>query len=199
MKMGAEDRKKLIAAASFGVLAIGYLIYTLVGSGGSSDSAPPAPAPSVATANAQSAAARPNPRALPSQLDPALHPEGMILTESLVYSGIGRNIFLAAGTAPAGTAAVKIPRPLAPARYVPPVPVNNLPVPPAPIDLRFFGTATGRDGKRQAFFLRGDDVFLASTGDVLNRRYRVGAISLNSVEVTDLTDNNTQRLPMSTQ
>ena len=35
MKIGAEDRKKLIAAGSFGVLAIGYLVYTLVGTGGS--------------------------------------------------------------------------------------------------------------------------------------------------------------------
>ncbi len=78
-------------------------------------------------------------------------------------------------------------------------PVNQGPPPLPPIDLRFFGTATKGDGSRQAFFLKGDDVFLASAGDVVSRRYKVGAIGATSVEVTDLTNNNTQRLPLTSQ
>ena len=122
----------------------------------------------------------------------------MLLTESLVYTGSGRNIFLPPGAvADVASAAPKIPVPIASPRFV--APVNTGPAPPPPIDLRFFGTATRRDGVRQAFLLHGDDVFVASTGDVVSRRYRVGAISLTSVEVTDLTNSNTQHLTMSPQ
>ncbi len=199
MKIGAEDRKKLIAAGSFGVLAIGYLIYTFVGSsgGGSEPASPAAPASSVNVPAVN--ANRTVTRSTSSRLDPELHPEGMVLTESLVYSGGGRNIFQSVSAA-AASAPVKIPKAIASARYQPPAAVvNNLPPPAPPIELRFFGTAMRQDGKRQAFFLRGDDVLLASQGDVVSRRYRVGAVSANSVEVTDLTNNNTQRIPMSSQ
>ena len=40
MKVGSEDRNKLIAAGSFGVLAVGYLLYTLLGTGSSFMGAP---------------------------------------------------------------------------------------------------------------------------------------------------------------
>ena len=198
MKIGTEDRTKLILAGSFGVLAVGYLVYTLAGTGGSSD-ATPAPVvtttrPAVTTSVAPSATVRP----VPSRLDPALHPEGMLLTESLVYSGSGRNIFLAPGAQVEMAAATRIPAPIATARYVPPV-INTGPAPPPPIDLRFFGTATQRDGKRRAFLLRGEDVFVASPGDIVSRRYRIDTVTLTTVEVTDLTNNNTQRLSMSPQ
>jgi hypothetical protein len=194
MTAGTEDRKKLIAAGTFGVLAVAYLIYTLVGTGGSSDA--PTPAAPVVTASAPAATA--TARVTPSKLDPTLHPEGMLLTESLVYDGKGRNIFAPPGATPA-TDGPKIPTPAATARYVPPAPVNMGPPPPPPIDLRFFGTATRRDGKRQAFLLRGEDVFVAGPGDIVSRRYRVDEVNANTVTVTDLTSNNTQRLPMSAQ
>lgn len=197
MKAGTEDRRKLIAAGSFGVLAVGYLIYTLVGSGGSSDT--PAPAPvTVVTTSRPAAAPITQTRSAPSRLDPTLHPEGMLLTESLVYSGSGRNIFLPADAVSAAPV-IKIPTPLATARYVPPTTGPVGPPPPPPIDLRFFGTSTSRDGKRQAFLLRGEDVFIASTGDIVNRRYRVGIVTLTGVELTDLSNNNTQHLSMSPQ
>ncbi|MGI4756313.1 MAG: hypothetical protein ACRYGF_05620 [Janthinobacterium lividum] len=201
MKMGTEDRKKLIAAGSFGVLALGYLVYTLVGSGASSDA--PAPAPVTVVTTSRPAASSTNQstatRSNASKLDPTLHPEGMLLTESLVYSGSGRNIFLPAGAVDASAVAVKIPVPLASARFVPATTAPTGPAPLPPIDLRFFGTSTSRDGKRQAFLLRGEDVFIAAPGDIVNRRYRVGAITLTGVEVTDLSNGNSQHLSMSPQ
>ncbi len=198
MKVGSEDRNKLIAAGSFGVLAVGYLLYTLFGGGSTSDAPPAAPVvTTIRTPSVNRPVAAPVP-SQPSRLDPTLHPEGMLLAESLVYSGSGRNIFLAPGAAQQ-QAAVKIPKPIASPRFVPPTSANTGPPPLPPIELRFFGTATRADGKRQAFFLRGDDVLIASQGDVVGRRYRVGAIATSSVEVTDLTNNNTQRLPMSAQ
>ena len=203
MKVGTEDRKKLIAAGAFGVLALGYVVYTFVGSGSSSDAPPPA-APAITTSapaatNTVSPAATATARITPSKLDPTLHSEGMLLSESLVYAGRGRNIFAAPGTQATVAVAPKIPVPVATARYVPPAPVNTGPPPPPPIDLRFFGTATRRDGKRQAFLLHGEDVFVAGPGDIVSRRYRIDEVSATTVTVTDLTNNNQQRLPMSSQ
>ncbi len=194
MKIGSEDRKKLIVAGTLGAVALGTVLYNY---GGSSDSTPTPPAAAPVTTAAR---ATPNPIARVSRTatDPSLHPEGMERTEQLLYTGAGRNIF-AANSVP--LAPVSIPKPIVGPRTQPVYqpPVNNGPPPPPPIDLRFFGTATRADGSRQAFFVRGDDVFLASAGDVVSRRYKIGVIGANSVDVTDLTNNNTQRLPLTSQ
>jgi hypothetical protein len=195
MKVGSEDKKKLIAASAFGVIAIASFIYNFAGS---SSDAPPAPPPAavVTTANAPSPAALKTARVTPSKLDPTLHPEGMLLTESLLYGGKGRNIFAPPGTVTETAKLAEIPKPIAPARYVPPTPVNMGPPPPPPINLRYFGTATRGDGTRQAFLLQGEDVFVAGKGDIVSRRYKIGEVSARDVEVTDMTNNNTQRLPL---
>jgi len=81
----------------------------------------------------------------------------------------------------------------------PVVPVDTPPPgppPPPPIDLKFFGTATSADGHRQAFLLKGEDVFLASDGDIVQRRYKIVTISANWVLVEDLANNNQQTLPL---
>jgi hypothetical protein len=70
------------------------------------------------------------------------------------------------------------------------------PPPPPPIDLQFFGTETNATGKRRAFLLHGDDVFLAQDGDIVQRRYRILTVLANSVQVEDLTNNNRQTLPL---
>jgi hypothetical protein len=62
--------------------------------------------------------------------------------------------------------------------------------------LKFFGTATGANGTRRAFLLHGDDVFLASDGDIVQRRYKVVTVSVNSIVVEDLANNNRQTLPL---
>jgi hypothetical protein len=137
-------------------------------------------------------------------LDPTLHMEAMLVTESLEYSGSGRNIF-SANSAPAP---VVIQKPLASARItalapaVVPCPPNcpppPPPPPPPPIDLKFFGLVASSNGTRQAFLLHDDSVFLASVGDVVLRRYRVVSIEAKSIQVEDMQYKNTQTLPLLT-
>ena len=48
----------------------------------------------------------------------------------------------------------------------------------------------------QAFLLKGEDVFLASDGDIVQRRYKIVTVSANAVLVEDLANNNRQSLPL---
>lgn len=216
MKIGAQDKDKIIR---YGVIGGGLLVVAIYGyfQLRTPDAPPPVVAPvvtttaSIKTGSSTASAAPSSPGAVPksaqpasatkvattaAQYDPTLHMEPMLMAESLVYSGTGRNIF-SASSAPVE---IKIDKPIAPVRttgvvlpvYTPP----PGPPPPPPIDLKFFGTATKADGTRQAFLLHGEDVFLASTGNIVQRRYKIGAISASSVEVEDLTNNNKQNLPL---
>ena len=76
----------------------------------------------------------------------------------------------------------------------PPEPVKP---PPPPIPLRFYGyTTQARQGAKRAFFLDGDDILVASEGDVVKKRYRVVRIGVNSVLVEDLEFKHQQSLPL---
>ncbi|GGA66072.1 hypothetical protein GCM10011507_17110 [Edaphobacter acidisoli] len=195
MNITPDTQKKAALIAVFVLLMAGVLYYNL-----RDDSAPaPSAAPVVTTtgtggsAGATNGAAK-NVGTTAAQLDPTLRMGPMLRTESLVYSGSGRNIFSAA------SAPVDIPKPIAPARPKGPVvPVYTPPVgppPPPPIDLKFFGTETSAGGQKRAFLLKGEDVYLASAGDIVARRYKVDSIGANGIVVEDLTDNNKQTLPL---
>src|SRR6201999_4657151 len=94
---------------------------------------------------------------------------------------------------------VDIPKEKFPPRPMPPPTTTQQPIgppPPPPINLKFFGTATRANGSRQAFLLQGDDVFMASPGEIVARKYKIVSIANNSIQVEDLTNNNTQTLPL---
>jgi hypothetical protein len=195
MKRGTEDKKKLGILAVVGVLALGAAFY-MYSELSTPDVAPPVAATvvTVPTAVQTMSGVAKNVGTSATHLDPTLHMKPMLVTEALVYSGSGRNIFSVS------SAPVEIPKAIASARPKGPIaPAFTGPVgppPPPPIDLKFFGTATSADGVRRAFLLHGEDVFLASPGDIVQRRYQVGAISANSIVVKDMTNDNTQTLPL---
>jgi hypothetical protein len=194
MKIGTEDKKKLTILAVVGTVGLGcaFYIYNAL-------STPDVPAPAAAPVATAPVVSKSRPQAVASgqapltQLDPTLKMGPMLVTEALVYSGGGRNIFSATSVP------VAIPQAIAPARpkLVAPVYVAPAgPPPPPPIDLKFFGTATSKNGARQAFLLHGEDVFVASAGDVVQRRYRIVTVNANSIVVEDMTNNNRQTLPL---
>ncbi len=209
MKLGTEDRKRLIQASIAVPLALIGLIYLYVQLFGGSTPPPSPPPPSTtvsSTANnrastgpkttvagAKNAAAR-RLTGSSAALDPTLHPEVMAAAESLVYTGNGRNIFSASA------APVVIEKPIASARpgARSATPAVYTPPPPPPIDLKFFGTAT-YGGQRKAFLLHGDDIFIAGPGEIVDRRYRIVNILLNSIEVEDMPNNDKQSLPLAAQ
>lgn len=202
MNLGTGNRRQTITALTLGVFALGacfYIYEELFATGGSNPSPAPSPAVSSAPSRAGSTSGQHAARAVATTgaLDPTLHTQAMLVSEAVAYSGIGRNIF-SAQSAPPPVAA--IPKPIAPARPVPPplpCPPNcPPPPPPPPIDLKFFGVELGAKGSRQACLLHGEDVYIASAGDVVMRRYKVLSVDAKSIQVQDMQTNNTQVLPL---
>lgn len=71
------------------------------------------------------------------------------------------------------------------------------PPPPPAITLKYYGyTAQRADGHKRAFFLDGDDIFVAAEGELIKKRYKVVRIGVASVEVEDTQFNHTQMLPL---
>jgi hypothetical protein len=220
MKQGTENRKKTIIAGALGMVALicVYFIYNQLFGGDTPAGPPPPPvitsAPSAAGSNASSGGSSGygTKQSLPggsapgvgavklastsASLDPTLDESAMLRTESLVYSGLGRNIFSATYTPPPPPIVKpKFPvRPVAAVVIAPPVPTG--PPPPPPINLKFFGTAKRAGGPLEAFLLSGEDVYMAAEGDIVARKYKIGKIVENGVYVTDLQYNNTQLLPV---
>jgi hypothetical protein len=108
----------------------------------------------------------------------------LLATESSHYEGSGRDIF---------RVLVEIP----PAR-TPPEREEQRPDPPKvfslpPIPLKFFGF-TRMHGTRRIFLSKDEDVFIASEGDIVDRRYRIVRIAPSSVEVEDMLNSHRGRI-----
>jgi hypothetical protein len=198
LKLGVQEKKwKIYAASGLGVVALILVVKTVTDSFGGG--APPPPPPIIVQAPVRPSRSSKAPHEATKlastavNLDPTLHPELMAQAESLEYTGNGRNIFSLTSMP------VDIPKPIKSARNTAPPVVPTGPPPPAPpppIDLKFFGYSARQSGVRRAFLLKGDDVFIASEGDVVDHRYRVVKIAPMSVQVEDIPYANTQSLPL---
>jgi hypothetical protein len=206
LRLGTENKRQVyLVIALFAAIAVigGYELYGAFAGPSRPSTAIPvqtAPFSSHPAARASSAPTGLNAQGGDAQkltnagLDPTLHLDTLAQTEDVVYAGTGRNIFSA------DSAPVHIddpaagPRPNQPTGVMASVP-SGPPSPPA-IDLKYFGYSEGKDKSLVAFFIHGEDIFVARTGEIVDHRYKVGAILPLSVEVTDLGYNNTQTLPM---
>jgi len=141
---------------------------------------------------------RPEDRPNYATIDPTLRNDLLAKVQSVKLEGGSRSLFqfstapVKTGDAPT-TVTVQArmydhPRPLPPP--VPPPP----PPPPPPITLKFFGFSKARaDGPKRAFFMDGEDIYIAAEGELVKKRYRVVRIDANSVVMEDTEHKNNRQ------
>lgn len=201
MKVGAENTKKTALAVGLFVVAL-FLFIRMFSSGepAATASAPAATAVPAAPGGKRTTVrrtTRPAQKAtgpVTPSLDPRLHLNELKATENTEYTGNGRNIFLAQAND------IVIPKPLdngmkQAKNTPPPPPPVYTPPPPPPIELKFFGFATSQ-GVKKVFLSKDGDVFVASEGDIVSRRYKIVKINANNIEVLDVLNNNRQTIPL---
>jgi hypothetical protein len=203
VKIGAENRTKVIAAGVLGLLAV-VLLATQFGGWFSGDSSSAAAPVSTSSSDFDKPAARTprnsarskNPNAKPRQdaarsLDPTLRLDLLKYSEDTKYEGTGRNIFKQFVDIPKPIVTpVKTPQQEEAQKGPPPPP------PPPPSNLKFYGFATPQGGIKRIFLTKNEDVFIAKEGDIVDRRYKVVRISPNSVEILDVLSNNRENIPL---
>jgi hypothetical protein len=189
VKLGIENRKQTIWAAALGVVALLIIGYWFIPSSSTiastaSGTTEPVALPSSAARPARHGSGSAAKKAPPPQsLDPTLNLQQLALTEQIKYEGLGRNIFVS-------QAEVVIPVPQAPGAtdnkknpagwQIPAVPA--LP----PIPLKFFGFSNQPGEPKKVFLSKGDDVWIAGEGEIVDRRYKVVRIAPTSVDIQDV-------------
>lgn len=193
MRLGTENKRQvyLVVALFALVLAIGgFELYQTL-SGPAAPARPAAAQLNRGSANSQTGGQEAQKISF-ANIDPVLHLGELAESESVDYKGTGRNIFSAESAPP------PIPKAIAPARpnqasvTLPPAPPQ-----PPPIDLKYFGYSESADRQPEAYFLHGEDVFMAKTGQIVDHRYKVVSVRPASADVTDLSYNHTQTLTIS--
>ncbi len=202
MKVGTENRTKLIAAGALGVVAIALIATQFGGWFGGNSSSAAAPVTTASNDFGKEVPRAPrNPtrtrrgangkqQSTARNLDPTLRLALLKASEDTKYEGTGRNIFRVFVEPPPRV--VKNPvldqHPVAQAPPPPP--------PPPPSNLKFYGFATPQGGLKRIFLIKDQDVFVAKEGDIVDRRYKVVRISPNAVEILDVLSNNRENIPL---
>lgn len=189
MELGTKNRKEVIALAVLGVIGLITTSRWLLFSSSPAQVA----APQIASANPAKPALRRTASgkfvtATEPRLDPTLDLDLLRQNEQIKYAGNARNIFVA-GSLPI-EAVRKNPATDHPGPVIPVTP------PPPPINLKFFGFASRPGEPKKIFLSQGEDIFIASEGDIVNRRYRVLHISPAAVDIEDVLNNNKQSIPL---
>jgi hypothetical protein len=136
---------------------------------------------------------RPEDRANSATVDPTLRLDLLAKVQAVEPEGGSRSLFqFSAAPPPPADGKVTQVAAIHPTRVVygpkpPPPPTPKPPEPPPPpITLKFYGYSAPRaDGQKRAFFLDGDDIFVAAEGEMIKKRYRVVQIGVNSVVMED--------------
>jgi hypothetical protein len=134
-------------------------------------------------------------------MDATLRLDLLAKLQNVRLQGGNRSLFeFSAAPLPKTPEGKVIPRPLVQTVQLPPQPKppgpDVKPVAP-PIPLKFYGYATAsRQGGKRAFFLDGDQILVATEGEVLKKRYRVVRVGVNSVVMEDTQFKAEQTLPL---
>lgn len=218
MKLGAEPKKVAILLALLAVLA--YVSYTNFSQSSPTPSPVRAPArrasataPAAARTEAPAAVAAGRPvlrefrpslkpdrreaRPDPATIDPTLRLDLLARVKTVTLAGGARNLFQFGPAPVPRQPEPKIvpriePRPAQEAK-----PAEPAKPPPPPIPLKFYGYASpARAGERRGFFLNGEDIFVAGEGEIIQQRYKVVRIGVNSAVVEDVEHRHQQTLTL---
>jgi hypothetical protein len=193
VKLGLGNRKELIVAGVLGATLLLVLVYQFFPTSSTNASTGTiAPQPiavlprPAAHQHSSSGATAGKKEKVAQSLDPTLRLQELAVIEQIKYEGSGRNIFV--------SEAEVIPTPLK--NGTTDGKGNNpqnqdtwkLPPPPAatPIPLKFFGFANQPGEPKRIFLSKGEDVFIAGEGEIIDRRYKVLRISPSSVDIQDV-------------
>jgi hypothetical protein len=123
--------------------------------------------------------------------NPALHLDRIERLRKLEYHPTGRNIFTS-----------QLPPPPAPKVEEPPKPVGPPPPPPDPplvLPFKFYGYSSDpQSGKRRGFFTNGEEVFIASEGELVMGRFRVISIGNTVAEIEEVGTSKRAKLTLDT-
>ena len=217
MKVGAEPKKIAILVILL-VVAVGMFIYNSQNSGGETSSTVQTHAPATTTPPASAMAHSRNrtqrrtniardrgvlriqpvdPRN--GDVDPTLRLDLLARLQSVQPMEGGRSLF---EMGPAATAASAKPLPAVKIIPKPLTPVGIHPVgatqPLLTIPLKFYGFEKpgNKAANNRGFFLDGDNILVASEGDLLKQRYLVVELAPNSAKLEDTQLKKGQTLPL---
>jgi hypothetical protein len=185
VKLGTENRKKTLIAGALLVLAVFLLMRAF--SGGGDENAANTPAPNPAASAAKNKNRKPARTLLAHSLDPTLRFDLLKSSEDVTYKGNGRNIFSSQAPPPPEA----IPQTITPVNTAP-----AAPPPPPPSGLKFYGYAGPKNGAKKIFLIKGEDIFLAKEGDIVDRHYRIVHVGTTSVQIEDVLTNHTENIPL---
>jgi hypothetical protein len=131
----------------------------------------------------------------PTQYDPTLKLGLLAKLQTVKIEGGMRSLF-DFGAAPAPPKPPKVdPIKIAEAPKTDPIKTEPPKPPPPAIPLKFYGFVNvARGGTKSAFFLDGDEIFVASEGDTVKNRYKIKRIGVNSAVVEDIQYKNEQTI-----
>lgn len=140
----------------------------------------------------------------PATIDPTLRLDLLARLQEVRIAGGERSLFDFAPPPPPKVEAPKIDfkkieeaKAAAEAEPEQAKPTEPVKPPPPPIPLKFYGFASpAKQGPKRAFFLDGEDIIVASEGELIKRRYKVVRIGITSAVVEDTEHKNEQTLPL---
>ncbi|MGO9010002.1 MAG: hypothetical protein ACLQPN_07855 [Bryobacteraceae bacterium] len=176
-----------------------------------------APGPRAAAQAARPAAARirseefhpvlhsknPEDRIDPNTVDPKIRLDLLAKLQDVPPAGNGRNLFQ---TGPPPPPVLKGPEPkiVVAKRFIGPPDVFDKapavaqgPPPLPPITFKYYGLTTVRpNGKRTAFFMKGEEILIRAVGDMVAGSYRLVSIGLTSAVVEDTQSKRQETVPL---
>jgi hypothetical protein len=198
------EKKKMIAAGVLFTVAVVWLFIAFSPSSPSSSTPAPEPTPQQSAydvlnkgdAEVKTTAAKSKKgKGLTGPVDPTLRLDLLAKLQEVKYEGTERNIFQFY-TAPPPPPPAPVAQVFGPNLPLPPPPPAP-PTPPTPIPLKFYGLASAPGvNPRKAFLQRGEEIFVATEGEVVDKQFKVVKINDTNVEMEDIKNNSKQRLPL---